>query len=84
MAHDQDDANLAGKWLANEENGSSSNSSGEEEVEVTSNKVAATQNRVTTTRDRVTATRDWVTATQARRKISERSNQPGLMSTWRS
>jgi hypothetical protein len=82
MAHDQAEANLAGKWLANEENGSSSNSSGEEEVKVTSNKVAPTQNRVTTTRDRVTATRDWVTVTLARRKIRERSNQPGWMSIW--
>jgi hypothetical protein len=35
MAHDQAEANMAGKWLAKEENGSSGDSNGEEEVEVT-------------------------------------------------
>jgi hypothetical protein len=59
------------KCLAKEENDSSGNSSGEEEVEVTSAKsdpntdqVAATQNRVTVTRRQESATWSWVTTTQ--------------------
>jgi hypothetical protein len=36
MAHDQAEANMVGKTLAKAENNSSSDNSGEEEVEVTS------------------------------------------------
>jgi hypothetical protein len=38
MAHDQDEANVAGKWLAKEENGSSGHNNSEEEVELTMDK----------------------------------------------
>jgi hypothetical protein len=38
MTDDQGEANMVGKWLAKEENGSSDDSSSKEEVEVTSNK----------------------------------------------
>jgi hypothetical protein len=36
MANDQVEANVVGKWLVKEENSSSGDNSGEEEVEVTS------------------------------------------------
>jgi hypothetical protein len=36
LVHDQAEANVVEKWLAKEENGNNSNSSGKEEVEVTS------------------------------------------------
>jgi hypothetical protein len=36
MAQDQAKANVVGKWLAKEENGSSDSNNGEEEIEVTS------------------------------------------------
>jgi hypothetical protein len=66
---------LQEKWLAKEENGSSS--SDEEEVEVTLAKGDSNPGRVA-------ATRSWVTATRAGKMMGERRNRPGWTSTWSS
>jgi hypothetical protein len=67
MAHDQAEANVVGKTLAKAENESSSDNSGEEEVEVTSTNGDSNP-------DRVAATWSRVTATWAGKKISESRN----------
>jgi hypothetical protein len=64
MTHDQAEANVAGKWLAKEEGGSSGDSSEVEASKVTPARGKTTQDRVTGTRSRVTTTQSRETATQ--------------------